>query len=114
MKRIREVTLALATLAALGLAAALLLPQARGEMIATPGDDARAQVKAALARPEVAREMQKMGIAPDQAAARVEAMSDAEAGQLAGRLDALPAGGRLSNEEVLLIVVIVLLIVILI
>ncbi len=114
MKRIREVTLALVMLAALGLAAALLITPARGEMIGTPGEDARARVKAMLDRPEVAREMQTMGIAPGQAAARVDAMSDGEVAQLAGRLDALPAGGRLSNEEVLLIVIIVLLVVLLI
>jgi hypothetical protein len=58
--------------------------------------------------------MQKMGIAADRAAARVDAMSDEEVRSLAGRLDALPAGGALSNEQLLLIIVIVLLVIIII
>jgi len=100
MKRIHEVVLEIAMVLALGLAAVLAAPRAHGEMIATEppqtGDE-RARVKAMLERPEVAREMQKMGIPPQQAAARVDAMADAEVRQLAGRLEALPAGGALST-----------------
>ena len=66
----------------------------------------------AIARPEVVQEMQKMGIAPDKAAARVDAMNDAEVSQLAGRLNALPAGGALSTEEWLLVIVAILLVII--
>jgi hypothetical protein len=65
-----------------------------------------------LARPEVASEMQKMGIPPEKAAARVDAMTDAEVSQLAGRLNALPAGGALSTEEWLLVIVAILLVII--
>jgi hypothetical protein len=72
----------------------------------------RDQVKAMLARPEVASEMQKMGIPPEKAAARVDAMTDAEVSQLAGRLNALPAGGALSTEEWLLVIVAILLVII--
>jgi hypothetical protein len=54
-----------------------------------------------------------MGIAPRDAAARVDAMADAEVLQLAGRLDAALAGGQVSNETLLLIIVIVLLLIIL-
>jgi hypothetical protein len=70
----------------------------------------RERVQAMLERPEVAAELQKMGIAPADAQARVQAMSDTEVAQLAGRLDALPAGGALTNQELLLIIIIVLLI----
>jgi hypothetical protein len=56
--------------------------------------------------------MEKMGIPPEKAAARVDAMSDAEVSQLAGRLDALPAGGAMSTEEWLLVIVVILLVVI--
>jgi hypothetical protein len=55
-----------------------------------------------------------MGIVPQEAAARVDAMSDAEVLQLAGRLDAALAGGQLTNEQLLLIIIIVLLLVIII
>lgn len=98
----------------LGLAAAA--PQAYAGMISTdraaqPADE-RARVKAMLSRPQVVQEMQKMGIAPQDAVARVDAMNDAEVRQLAGRLDAAAAGGQLSNQNLLLLILIILLIVI--
>src|SRR3989442_6632982 len=75
-----------------GLALALAVPQANAGMI-QPDDPERDRVKSMLERPQVAAELQKMGIAPEEARARVDAMTPAEIGQLAGRLDALPAGG---------------------
>jgi hypothetical protein len=100
---------------AFGLAAALLIPQAQAAMIGTDAAHAqeeRTRVKALLERPELAKGLQKMGIAPQQALARVDAMGDAEVLQLAGRLDAALAGGQVSNETLLLIIVIVLLVII--
>ena len=70
----------------------------------------RERVKAMLDRPDVTKELQKMGIAPTDAKARVQAMTDAEVTQLAGRLDALPAGGALTNQELMLIIIIILLV----
>jgi hypothetical protein len=120
-QRVRNRLIELSMLLVLGLAAAMVMPRAEAGMIASdaaqaaaqPADE-RARLKALLARPEVAKEMQKMGIAADRAAARVDAMSDEEVRSLAGRLDALPAGGALSNEQLLLIIVIVLLVIIII
>jgi hypothetical protein len=74
----------------------------------------RERVKAMLERPEVASELQKMGLAPADAQARVQAMSDTEVAQLAGRLDALPAGGAITNQELLLIIIVILLVALLI
>ena len=92
---------------------ALALPQAYAGMIATDAaQDERSRVKAMLERPEVIQELQKMGVPPEQAAARVDAMNDAEVRQIAGRLDALPAGGQMSNQSLLLLIIIILLIVI--
>ena len=102
---------------AFGLAAALLMPQAHAGLIGTDEaavQDERARVKALLERPELAKGMEKMGIAPREALGRVDAMSDAEVLQLAGRLDAAIAGGQMSNETLLLIIIIVLLIIIII
>ncbi len=82
-------------------------------MIATPVESERARVKAMLERPELQAEMQKMGIVPQEAAARVDAMADEEVRQLAGRLDAAIAGGAVSDRELLLIVLIILLVVLL-
>ncbi len=115
-QRILDVLSTFALLTVLGLAAAILMPRAYADMIPTePAQQAmseRDKVKAMLERPEVVREMQKMGIPPEKAAARVDAMTDGEVSQLAGRLDALPAGGAVSNEQLLLVVIIVLLIII--
>ena len=115
-QRILDVLSTFALLTVLGLAAAMVMPRAYAGMIPTePAAQAmseRGKVKAMLERPEVVREMQKMGIPPEKAAARVDAMTDAEVSQLAGRLDALPAGGALSTQEWLLIIVVILLIII--
>ena len=92
---------------------AIALPASAG-MIATDAQDDRERVTALLERPEVQAEMQKMGIAPHEAAARVGAMSDGEVRQLAGRLDAAIAGGQLSNQNLLLLIILILLIVILV
>lgn len=99
-----------------GLAAALVMPQAHASVIATEeavAQDARARVKALLDRPELVQELEKKGISAGDAAARVDAMTDAEVLQLAGRLDAALAGGRLTNEQLLLIIIILLLLIIL-
>ena len=101
---------------AFGLAAALVMPQAHAGLITTDearAPDERSRVKALIERPELAKALAKMGIAPQDAAARVDAMADPEVLQLAGRLDAALAGGQISNETLLLIIIIVILLVIL-
>jgi len=82
------------------------------EMIATPVDTERSRVKALIERPELAAELQKMGIPPHEAAERVDAMNDAEVRQLAGRLDKAAAGGQVGDRTLLLILLIILLILI--
>jgi hypothetical protein len=96
----------------LSLTLALAVPQAYAGMIQTP-DPERERVKVMLERPELAQELQKMGIAPDEARARVDAMTPAEVAQVAGRLDSLPAGGAMSNRDLLLVILLVVLLVVL-
>lgn len=100
------------SLACLAWAAALCLAApaspARADVIATESAVARVQ------RPEVARKLQDLGISAEQARERVDAMSDAEILALAERLDALPAGGAFSNEQVLIVVLLVVMIALLI
>lgn len=99
----------------LGLALAMAMPRAQAEMISTDAVQApteRERVKAILARPELAQALQKMGLPPADAVARVDAMNDAEVRQLAGRLDLLPAAGALSTDQWLLVIVIILLVII--
>jgi hypothetical protein len=73
----------------------------------------RERVKAMLARPEVANALGKFGISAEQAKARVDAMTDDEVAQLAARIDALPAGGVLTNDELIVILLLVIIIVLL-
>jgi hypothetical protein len=96
------------------LAAALLIavPPAYAGMI-RPDDVERERVKALLERAEVRAELEKHGVLAREAAARVDAMTPAEVQELAGRIDALAAGGQ-STQNLLLLILIILLIVILV
>lgn len=108
---------------AAAVAAAFALPfqSAQADVISTDqvASDSKAQadrekVKAFLSRADAERNLIAMGVAPDTAKQRVDALSDAEVASLAGKIDTLPAGGALSNTELILIVLIVILIAILV
>ena len=71
----------------------------------------RAEVKALLQRPELAKELKALGASPAEAQARVDAMTDDEVLALAGKIGDLPAGGSISNNELVLILVIILILV---
>lgn len=95
----------------------LALAPAQAAMVGTEralGGDERARVKALIERPELARQLEQMGLPAHDAAARVDAMSEEEVRSLAGRLQAVPAGGDLSNTDLLLLILVILLIVLLI
>ena len=85
--------------------AAISLP-AQAAMIATPTE--RDGLLRALERAEVQQQLQAYGVSVDDAKARVAALSDAEAAELAARIDELPAGGA-SILGVALVVFLVLL-----
>ena len=55
--------------------------------------DNRARVRELVARQDVRDALQARGITPDQAEARVAALSDEEVDLLAHHMDSLPAGG---------------------
>ncbi|MFO8031510.1 MAG: PA2779 family protein [Desulfohalobiaceae bacterium] len=54
--------------------------------------EARQKLQDFLQREEVAKALEKQGIAPDEAEARVKALSDSEVQAAAARLPELPAG----------------------
>jgi hypothetical protein len=54
----------------------------------------RERVSTFLARDDVSQALQAQGVSPQSAKDRVQAMSDAEVAQLAGRIDQAPAGGE--------------------
>ena len=73
----------------------LPLPAAAG-MIGTDAVTAaasRERIGAALAREDVRVRLEASGVRPDEVRARVNALTDDEAAQLAQQLDSLPAGG---------------------
>lgn len=102
------------TLSALFLSFVLVAPQVQAGMIATekalPGD--RARLNTLIERPEVAQQLEKMGIPADQAKERVAAMSEAEVASIAGKLDSAIAAGAMSNTDLIIVLLIVLLILI--
>ena len=63
---------------------------ATDQVAASAGRD---QVKSFLNRAEVRDRMQSLGVNPQAARDRVDALSDDEVARLASRLDQLPAGG---------------------
>jgi hypothetical protein len=58
-----------------------------------------------LERGEVQARLQALGVDPADARARVEALTDAEAAQLAAQMDQLPAGGDVLGAAVLIFLV---------
>jgi hypothetical protein len=92
------------------LGAGIPLPASAGivatdQIAASAGRD---RVKSFLDRAEVQAQMQALGVNPQAALARVDALSDDEVASLAGRLDQLPAGGTDILGALLLIFIILL------
>ena len=92
------------------LGAGMPLPASAGivatdQIVASTGRD---RVKSFLDRAEVQTQMQALGVNPQAALARVDALSDDEVASLAGRLDQLPAGGTDIVGAVLLVFIILL------
>ena len=79
---------------------------------ANPNAD-REKLRAFLDRPEVVKQLQSLGVTPDQAKARVRAMSDAEVRLIAQNMDSLPAGGRLTDFQLILVILLGVIILIL-
>lgn len=96
--RIFKVTALL--MAVLTLGTHTLVPAAQAALVTTeealaaaaPGDP-RARLQGLLERADVQRELVALGVDPAEARARVAALTEDELAQVAGRLDALPAGG---------------------
>ena len=117
--RLRNRLIELSMLVLLAAAAAAVMPRAHAGMIAT--DDAQApsvqaereRVKALLARPELAKQLSDHGVTAANAAERVDAMTDGEVLQLAGKIDQFVAAGALSNDQLIVIILLVVLLVIL-
>lgn len=86
-----------------------------GEVIASAqGQTDRDKVRDFMARAEVQEQLQVLGVNPDTAKDRVNALTDEEAQHLAGKIDSLPAGainavGVVALTVLLIVVIYVLL-----
>ncbi len=73
----------------------LPLPAQAG-MLATPtvaASSAKERILSILGRDDVRAQLQSLGVNPAEAKARVAALTDDEAAQVAANMDSLPAGG---------------------
>ncbi len=87
-------------MAALLLAVSVMVPVTHAGMVSTDAlaqqqtvEDARDRIQAALDRGDVREQLVAFGVDPKDADARVAALTDAEAQQLAAHMDEMPAGG---------------------
>ena len=95
MRRAKQVLVAIASICMLS---AWLPMPARAALVGTeqalhPNAAARAQVNAFFARDAVRKVLISQGVDLGQVQARVDALTDEEANNLAARIDQLPAGG---------------------
>jgi hypothetical protein len=74
----------------------------------------RAKVREILDRASVRERLQILGVDALDAQSRVDAMSDAEVHALAQRIDSMPAGGALSQNDLILVLLIAILVALLI
>ncbi len=101
----------MANMAALG-----FVPSAQGAVVGTEAALAGQQraerierINSVLARDDVRSELERLGVAPEDARARVAALSDSELLSLEQRMDELPAGsGALEVLGIVLLVLLVL------
>lgn len=71
---------------------AALLPSDIGQVTVAAASADRAAASAFFARADVQQQLQQLGVSPDEAEARIAALSDDEIRQLNGRLQQAPAG----------------------
>jgi len=75
--------------------------------VAADAQAARAAVAGFVNRSDVASQLQALGLSPQAASERVAALSDTEVASLAGRIEALPAGGIAGILPVLVVVLLI-------
>lgn len=68
------------------------------------GDASRERLAAQLERPELVAKLEHWGVTPEQARARVDALSDEEAQRLVAQIDQAPAGAGVLGTIVFIFV----------
>lgn len=111
----RHFSRALALAVALSLSAQAPLAQAElvdTDALATPSQVEldRAKVQAFVDRANAMERLQAMGLSGLVAKDRVASLSEAEVHALAQRVDTMPAGGDISNQDLVLILLVAILV----
>ncbi len=70
----------------------------------------RQKVQAFVDRTDVQKALRSLGVKPEEAKMRVDALTDNEVKTLANRIDSLPAGGTLSEMDFVIILLIAILV----
>jgi hypothetical protein len=68
-------------------------------------EQGRAKIMAVMNREDVRAQLEMRGVTSEQAQARVDALTDDEAMQIAGKLDQLPAGGDILGTAVFIFII---------
>lgn len=71
-------------------------------------DQGRAKILAFLEREDFRAQLEAYGVSPEQAAVRVNTLTDEEVLQVSGKLDQLPAGGDILGVAVLIFVILLI------
>jgi uncharacterized protein DUF6627 len=74
----------------------------------------RDKVRAFLERKDAEKQLGDMGVSPELAKQRVDAMTDAEVRVVAAKIDSLPAGAALSQNDWIIVILLLILVVILV
>jgi len=72
------------------------------------GNAERAELMALLDRDDVRAQLEKLGVEPEAAQARVAAMTDAEIAELNARMEDMPAGGSVASAILIIFLVFVI------
>ena len=94
---------------------ASLAAPAPAEIVSTDraaGQSERDRVRDWVQREEAQKQLKAMGLAPETAQQRVDAMTDEEVRVVADRIDSLAAGAAFSTQEWLLVIIAILLLII--
>ena len=79
------------------------------EMLAPAADAERERVEAFLAREDVQRHFEALGVSPADAADRVASLTESELQQLSSRIDSLPAGADGAGVVLTVLLILILL-----
>ncbi|AYF85966.1 PA2779 family protein [Pseudomonas sp. JS3066] len=80
---------------------------------AQPQSTDHARIDAFLSKSEVQDQMRAMGVDAATARARAQALTSAEAAQLAQKMDSVPTGGNISTTDFIIILLVIILVAIL-